>query len=303
MKVNPRLAVLLLLAVAQPSCTRRRGEVEVASFEERVPTAAVRAPRGLRVAVAAMVSPEETTGAYARVVREFGASVGRAAEIIHGRSYSEVNARLATGDLDLAFICTGGYLELLEEGRGSDILLAVPRVAGRTTYRSVVIVRADSTALGFEELRGTRFVFTDPLSLTGHAYPASLARTTFRKSGASFASTAFVGSHDRAIRSVEQGLADAAGVDELIFLEWTRRRPAGAPRLRILKTSPDFGMPPVVAALTVSAETRRQWQEALLRLHERPEARRALEQLRIERVERVTAKLYDSARELWRAFK
>jgi len=176
----------------------------------------------------------------------------------------------------------------------------VPRVRGKITYRSYVIVRRESEARTFADLVGKRFAFTDPLSNTGYIYPLSLIRRLGSTRERFFSSHTFVGSHDRAIRAVQRGVQDAAAVDHLIYEFLKQRKPEMVKGLRILRRSPEYGIPPVVASPVSTVSQQRRWRWALLSLHLDADTRRTLKHLEIERFVVPTAGLYDSVRRLWK---
>ena len=132
----------LLLAAGTASCKRKSFEEERVNFKQRTPIAKdQRGTDKLRFALAAMISPRETNKEYARLIQELGRELGRKISLLHGRSYKQVNRLLQADKLDMAFVCTGGYMQLRQmEPRVS--VVAVPVVRGKVTYRSLVIVRS-----------------------------------------------------------------------------------------------------------------------------------------------------------------
>ncbi len=290
--------IVIALAALSASC---RDEVAVLNFAERVPTrAAVARPsrQQLRVAIAAMISPKETAAQYEKVVSELGKALKEPTSLVHGRTYGHVNELFDAGKLDLAFLCTGGYLALKKRTPGVTVL-AVPQVDGKTTYESLVIVRVGSPATRFADLRGAAFAFTDPLSQTGYLYPASRVKQLGETKDSFFSSYTFVGSHDRAIRAVQGGQRSAAAVDSLVFRYFAKHAPDRVRGLRVLERSPAFGMPPVVASARIPAARQRRWRSALLQLHRRASARDALRALGIDRFVTPRPSLYRTARELY----
>jgi phosphonate transport system substrate-binding protein len=292
---------LLAVAVAWTACSGLPFDEVELDFAERTPTSAPRPARGaLRFALAAMLTPKEASGEYSKLVRELGRGLGRPIELVFGRDYHEVNSLLLARKLDMAFVCTGGYIDLLRHSREVPIL-AVPVVRGKLTYRSLVIARAESRARSFADLRGARFAFTDPLSNTGYLYPSSRVRALGSTRAEFFSASSFVGSHDRAIHGVQRQLYDAAAVDALVFDHLAQHRPEAVAGLRVLETSPEFGIPPVVAAPSTTAAQRAGWQAALLELHRRPAAAEVLRRLAIDRFALAPDGLYSSAERLWEA--
>src|SRR5512133_3663442 len=141
-------AVLLMLADCDFSQYREADVALSPPSAASVPTAAA-APgprRALRFSVAAVESPRDTYAAYSRLIGGVGARLGMPVEFVQRRTYREVNDLLAAGKLDVALVCTGGYLDLHKRAPGAVEILAVPVVGGKATYESLVIVPVASPA-------------------------------------------------------------------------------------------------------------------------------------------------------------
>jgi phosphonate transport system substrate-binding protein len=231
--------------------------------------------------VAAIISPKGTVASYQPLLDYLSRRLGRPVELIQRRTYAEVNDLIRRNEVDLAFVCTRAYVQGRREF-GME-LLAIPQVHGQTVYHSVVIVRADFPAQRFEDLRGAVFAFTDPLSNTGYLYPNVLLKRLGESPDAFFRRTFFTYSHDHAIYAVAEGVADAAAVDNLVLDYALARDPSLQDRLRIIHTSPAFGMPPVVVGPGVRPQIKALLQEILLSMAHDPEGRRALQALEVDR--------------------
>ncbi|MGQ9553859.1 MAG: PhnD/SsuA/transferrin family substrate-binding protein, partial [Anaerolineae bacterium] len=166
-RIRHRLAVLgLVLPLIIVSCSRpapyRR--VNLTPVPQQVPTLA---PAGelpaLRLAVAAILSPQSTAHDYKGLIAYLSNKLGRPLRLVQGSTYAETNEMLRTGQVDLGFLCTGAYVQ---GQRDFDMeLLVIPQVNGEPVYRSYIVVRAGSSAQRWQDLRGGVFAFTDPLSL------------------------------------------------------------------------------------------------------------------------------------------
>lgn len=249
-------------------------------------------PAPIRIAVAPVVSPRSSLPRYRALVQELGRMVGRPSETILRGSYAETDAMLRANQCELAFVCTWVYVQgATEYGLH---LLAVPVVRGQSTYRSVVIVRRDDAAARLADLRGRRYAGADPLSNTGWFYPVDKLRQYGENADEFFGSVVFTGGHDLSVHAVADGFADCAAVDSLVYEEVLAAKPELGERLRIIHTSPDFGMPPVVAPPGLSPELEERLLEALLQVHESPAGRAALEPLGIDRFVRAKPADYDA---------
>ena len=250
--------------------------------------------RVLRVSVAAIQSPTGTFGGYSKLLKVLSGDLGVEVTLVQRRSYRETNELLTSGRIDVAFVCTGGLFDLRRSGVAVDVL-AVPVVRGTTTYQSLIIVPASSSARRLEDLAGRRFAFTDELSLSGYAWPTYAVRSLGLEPLRFFASSYFTHSHDRAVEAVARGFVDGAAVDSNIFEDMVAANPALAEQVRVVARSDPFGIPPVVALESLDAATRAKVRASLLSLHTRPAGTALLKELSVERFVEPPPGLYDTA--------
>ena len=263
---------------------------------EPLPTPPGRAVTPLRVAVAAVISPQGAMESYSPLLEYLEAKLGRPIERVQGATYAETNEILESGLVDIAFVCTGAYIQGSTEF-GMEIL-AVPEIDGESVYYSWIIVPATSSVQKLDDLHGSTFAFTDPLSLTGWMYPNYLILRMRERPDIFFNRTFFTYSHDRAIHAVADGLADGAAVDSLIYSYLVKRDPSIAEKLRIIHKSPPFGMPPVVVSPGIQPQLRIELQRLFINLGNDPDGRQALDTLGIDGFIMGDDMLYNSAREV-----
>lgn len=249
----------------------------------------------LRFSVAAMESPRDTYATYSRLFERMGARLGVRIDFVQRRTYKEVNDLLANGQLDAALVCTGGYLDLTRRSPGAVEALVVPVVQGRSTYRSLVIVRADSPVTELRQLAGKSFAFTDELSFSGRAWVVDALAQQGLSPETFFASTLLTHSHDRSIEAVAKGLVDAASVHSLIYEHLVRSDATLRERTRVIQSSPEFGLMPLVASTRLTPEQRGRLRAVLIGLSDDDEGGAALKVLEIERFAAPAPGLFDSA--------
>lgn len=250
----------------------------------------------LRVAVAAIISPQGTAESYTPLLDYLGTRLGRPVELVQRRTYAEVNDLVEQGEVDMAFVCTRAYV-MGHRDFGME-LLAAPQVGGEMVYYSVLIVPAESPARSMADLRGLVFAFTDPLSFTGRTYPTFLVQQLGETPATFFERTFYTYSHDDAIRAVAEGLADGAAADSLVYEFALTREPELDQRTRIIQRSPPFGIPPVVVNPNIRPQLRAQLQEILLQMDGDPQGRQALAVAGFDRFVHIEDDAYDSVREL-----
>lgn len=250
----------------------------------------------LKVAVAAVISPQGTAESYQPLLDVLADKLDRPIQLVQRRTYAEVNDLVRGGGVDVAFVCTAAYVEG-HDAFGME-LLAAPQVNGEVAYYSVLIVPSDSPATGMADLRGKIFAFTDPLSNTGRNYPMWLVAKLGETPETLFARTFYTYSHDDAIRAVADRMADGAAVDSLVYDYALSRDPSLAERVRVIHTSPPFGIPPVVVGPAARPQLKAELEALLLGLVDDPAGQDALRAIGVERFVPIDDAAYDSVRVL-----
>jgi phosphonate transport system substrate-binding protein len=250
----------------------------------------------LRMAVAAVISPQGTADSYAPLLDFLEQKLDRPVELVQRRTYAEVNDLVKSGFVDVAFVCTSAYVAG-QRDFGMQ-LLAAPEVGGQTVYYSLLIVPANSPATSIADLRGKVFAFTDPMSNTGNNYPKYLVKQLGETVESFFARTFFTYSHDDAIRAVASGLADGAAVDSLVYDYAIKREPELAARVKIIGRSQPFGTPPVVVGPNARPQTVAAVRDVLLNMEQDPKGAAILIGLGIDRFVSVDDAIYQSVRDL-----
>jgi phosphonate transport system substrate-binding protein len=266
--------------------------------------AALLAPAGARseepslhIGVAAMISPRESFAFYDAMIAYIGKRVGLHAAMVQYSTYDEMDTALERRELDYAFICSGPYVR--DHAKFGVELLAAPQAHGRPFYYAYVIVPAASPARKLGDLRGKRFAFTDPKSNTGRLVPAYLVGREFKMTPEAFFGTlTYTGAHDTSIDQVNAGTVDGASVDSLIFDYVAKRSPPRVKNVRIISTSPPYGIPPFVANKGADRTLRARVQAVLLGMHADPEGRRILDGIMVDRFIVPEDSNYDAVRDM-----
>jgi phosphonate transport system substrate-binding protein len=289
------LLALIVVACSPPPQTEVAGNVDLNNLQP-LPTPDGHAAVPLRIAVAAVISPEGTIQSYSPILQYLEEKLNRPIELVQRRTYLEVNDLIERGEVDVAFVCTSAYVE------GHDTfgmeLLAAPQVNGKTVYNSVLIVSSSSPAKNMSDMRDKVFAFTDPISLSGRVYPTYLVHQLEYTPEEFFAHTFFTYSHDEAIRAVASGVADGAAVDSLVYEFAIARDPSLADKIRVIHRSPDFGIPPVVISPFTRPQVKADIQNLLLGMANDPNAQDALVSIGVESFVVIDDGAYDGVREL-----
>lgn len=291
-----RLSFALCLVVLA-ACGNDPAEPRV-SFSDVGPLAggAVPVVKPLRIAIASIVSPQRNLRDYERMLQYLGRKLGMPVEVVQRSGYSECIALLENREIDVAFVCSGPYVDARE--RFGAEALVVPRVSGQGTYCAYIIARKPGRVGTFADLRGKVFAFTDPLSTTGKLYPSLLLTKLGRTAETYFARTIFTGGHDNSVEAVAHGLADGAAVSSLVWEGLAKSGSSAAAQTKVIGRSLPFGMPPVVVHPRLDPELKRKLREVFLTMHLDAEGRALLEHAGIGRFTRAADSSYDGVRRM-----
>jgi len=252
----------------------------------------------LRFAVAPVLSPGRTIDGYHAMVTYVASRLDRSAQLVQRKTYHEVNELLRHGTVDVAIICTGAYLDAEAEQIPLEVL-AVPTYPDGPVYFSFFVVRHDSSIQSCEQLRGRRFAFTDPLSLSGHYYPLYYLLNRRQDPREFFSDTTFTHSHDGSLRAVVDKIVDGAGVDSLIYDFEVSRHPSLREKLRIIHRSPPLGVSPIVVPKSAAPSLRKRLRDTFVGMSADSEGQQVLAGLGIARCQDPPPKLYGPVSEIY----
>jgi phosphonate transport system substrate-binding protein len=234
-----------------------------------------------RVAVASMVSAQETAASYRRFLDYIAGELGRDIQLVQRKTYGEINELLGLGHVDIAFICSGPYALGKEKYRFE--ALAMPQVRGSHLYQAYLIVNRDSPYQDLDDLKGKVFAFTDSESNTGKLVPTYWLRQKGETPETFFKKTIYTYSHDNSIMGVARSLVGGAAVHGQIWEYYNDRNPAFTSKTRVIKKSRSFGNPPVVASSHLPKKMKKRIRELLFDMHRDPKGKWILDELMIDR--------------------
>jgi len=299
------VTTLLLIVLLAAGCSPGNSDAPTVQvdFSQRSDHAATPAPITARTrldfAVAGMMSPVATLNYYRDLLDYLESSLGLKLELRQRKTYQEINEMLLNGELDAAFLGSGGYVRGGQALAGQ--ILAVPVVAGQSTCQAYIVVRADSGIRDFAGLRHRSFAFTDALSATGWLYPVFLLRENGEFPNSYFSRTIYTYGHDRSLKALAQGLIDGASVSSVVFDFIAKWKPDDVAALRIIQRSPPLAVPPVVGSPNLQPELKQRLADALLGMSRDAAGRRILNRLGIDRFAVGRSVDYDEVRRMVRA--
>lgn len=200
------------------------------------------------------------------------AALDREVAVTACRTYTEVAARIARGEAQMAWLSPAVFVRN-EASAGLHLLAAVDR-SGGAGYRGVLFVAKGSDVVTPGDLAGKTVAWVDRDSCAGYLFPRLSLRALDLEPSELFGEERFEGSHGSVVRAVMNGTADAGAThaqtaddgERLVLAGWQPY--AGHDGMRpLLVTDP---IPPDVVCATVKlgAEELGAIERALLGLHE-----------------------------------
>ena len=296
--------LILLFIVAIYGCSRDSDAVTI-DFDKTIvvesPESDITQKGTLNVAVAAMISPKETFSYYRDLLDFIGAKMDRKVSLIQRKTYGEVNELFKTGQVDLAFICSGPYA--VEKEKYGFEALATPIVRGEPYYQSYLIVNKNSTYQKLNDLRDKIFAFTDPDSNTGALVPKYWLSKMGETPESFFESFSYTYSHDNSIMAVARALVDGATVDGHKWEYFQAKNPIFSSRTRVIQKSKPFGSPPLVASVALPPQDKDLIQQFVFTMHLDMQGKNILDRLMIEKFVLPDEKWYEPVRQMEIALK
>ena len=209
----------------------------------------------LQLGVVSLYNPRSMFIKYQPLVDYLSQQTGRSWELSMSRRYEDAVADLCSGRTSVAYLGPLTYVRA-RVACGAEPLVRL-NTGGRATYRSHILVRADSPFEELKDLRGQRIGFGEPLSTSSHLVPRALLLDAGLEVGTEL-SCVYYDHHERAARAVLLGEVEACGIRDLVGEGFLARG------LRTLARSEPIPNFPIVAGPGTSPRLRETVLRALL---------------------------------------
>ena len=251
-------------------------------------------PDPLRVGVVPNQNPEKVEAEYEPFGEYLSEQLGREVELTVPTSYGAVVEAMINNQLDLAYFGGLTYVQARSRGEVTPLVTEINPRTGDTTYRSVIIVPADSDIEEVSELAGRDFAFGSASSTSGSLYPAIMLRDAggidYRTDLANFT---YTGGHDATAQAVANGSVDGGGLEGRILYDLIEDGAVDGDSVRVIEESDPIEGYPWVARDALSDELKEQIARSFLDITDPA----LLDLLRAEGYERVEPEDYDYVEE------
>src|SRR5215212_7029586 len=174
-------------------------------------------PEVSRVGLIPNQNPEKVEAEYAPFGEYLSDRIGREVELFVPTSYNAVVEAMANDELDLAYFGGLTYVQARERANVSPLVTEINPRTGDTTYRSLIIVPANSPIQEVGELEGGTFAFGSVSSTSGSLYPAIMLRDAGIDYRTDLEEKTYTGGHDATAQAVAHGRVEGGGIEDRIL--------------------------------------------------------------------------------------
>jgi len=160
--------------------------------------------------------------------------------------YNGIIEALRSKKLDVAYLGPFSYVLATSVANVEAFSVAETKKTGKSSYKSLIIVRKDSGIETVPQLKGHTMAFVDPSSASGHLFPTAGLQKQGIEPSKYFSRVIFSGSHDASILAVANKKVDAAAVADRIFAAAVAKGVIKQADFNIVWTSPDIPESPMV---------------------------------------------------------
>jgi phosphonate transport system substrate-binding protein len=196
--------------VVTTSLTRRRFTV-LATLAALGWTRRAGAQRPLHLVLTPSQKPTDLLAAGEDFAKVLGTLAGMPLRVTVASDYAAVIEALRNRTADLAFVHPAGYVLANREAKAT--ILVRNQWHGKTSFTSRLFVRKESKLTSLDQLKGKTIAFVDPASSSGYIYPMVMliqrGLVKNRDPKTFFREVVFAGSHDAAMRALQNGHVDA----------------------------------------------------------------------------------------------
>ena len=283
-----------------PAHSRRRRSPRAAG--RRRPRNA-RTPKVLRFSLIPTQDSVRELGYYKPILDLLSKNTGKKIEFYMPTSYASVVEALLGKWVDIAVLGPESYVIAHGKDPNIEVFATYSRKADGIQpagpgYKSVLITRKGSAFATIESLKGSVLALVDPASTSGSLIPKAVFPKDRKLPPLDqyFSRVIFSGGHDLSTLAVADGKVDAAFVATHRFMETVHAGRVKQDDFNVLWTSPLLPQDPFVYRATLCDGLRKAIADTFLSVDQTEDGRRYLDNVRSERMVRMTDADYDIIR-------
>ncbi len=173
-------------------------------------------PEEVTFGVIPVASSRNMSDSFDNLVAHLENKLGIKVKLQMAGDYAGVITGMQHNHIDLAYLGPKSYCEAAKRA-GAEALVVEVSQSGVAGYHGYIISKAGSGLKNIEDLKGTKWAFTDPHSTSGTLVPTIYFNEINIDPEQYFDRVIYSGSHEASILSVKAGKVDAASTNDLDF--------------------------------------------------------------------------------------
>jgi len=231
----------------------------------------------------------------AKILEEFSQYLSQHTDyplkVVFASNYTELSRKMRNDPFAIGWTCGAPFIQ--DHKTDKQQLVAVPTFRHKPTYYSVILARSNSSEKTLADFKGGVLAYSDPRSNTGFLSPKySLSKLNI-DINTHFRLLINAENHEGSIKSIINGLADVAAVNEYIWAVYSKAFPEANKQLREIERMGPYPLTPIVASKNVSRTTILKLQKTLMNMKNTTQGKKILRAFNFDDFVRKKPEFYD----------
>jgi phosphonate transport system substrate-binding protein len=232
------------------------------------PSGAEKPNEALRLALVPSEDAERMTEGFEPIRKKLAEDIGREVKMVSVTDYTSVIEAMRGGKVDVAWYGPLSVV-LAKEQAGADPFVIADIEGKGVTYRSFLIVHAESPAKSIADLKGMNLALVDPASTSGNLVPRSdILDATGQTVEKYFAKATYAGSHDAALIALIGRSVDVCAIQDVTFEDAVKRGDIKREDYRIVHESAEIPQSPLAFRKDLDADLKASIRKSFLGMKE-----------------------------------
>ena len=182
--------------------------------------------------------------------------------------YTAAIEAMRSKHIDIAWFGPFSYVIASNVAGAEAIVNGVKGSTGKSTYKSVIIVNANSGIKSIKDLKGKTFAFVDPASTSGNLIPRKMLIENGIDPDNDFSTSYYAGTHNAVQYAIANGKVDAGASGDNVFERMVKEGEIDPEVNKIIYTSPEIPGSPISVRGDLPSTLKLKIQLALMKMDE-----------------------------------
>ena len=253
------ITIILCLVVVLSACQSR---------EHELPNNGEKEIKIIKMGLIPADDADEMLRNYEPIKDYLSAELGIPVEIQVTSDYTAAIEAMRAKHIDMAWFGPFSYVIAANIADAEAIVNGVKASTGSATYKSLIIVNADSGIETLDDLKGKSFAFVDPASTSGNLIPRKMLIENGIDPDGDFSTSYFAGTHNAVEYAIANGKVDAGASGDNVYYRMIDEGEIDPEVNIVLHESEPIPGSPIVVRGSLPNELKKAIQDALVNMDE-----------------------------------